>query len=204
MLATAQSSGGSALAPPEEARAPLVPSAMIGLALFVATEAMFFGGLISAFIVLRAGEAAGWPPPGQPRLPVLVTAASTAVLLLSAVTMQLAVSRLRLGGRRHLRWLAATAALGTVFLAVQGFEWVRLVGFGLTMRSSVFGGAFYTLIGSHGAHVLGALCALLWVWRRAVQGHYTQERTLGLRLCRLYWFFVVGVWPVLYGLVYLS
>jgi cytochrome c oxidase subunit 3 len=100
-------------------------------------------------------------------------------------------------------WLAVTALLGSLFLAVQGYEWVRLVGFGLSLSSGVFGGTFYALIGAHGIHVLGAVVALLFVLGAAVTGRYTAQAHSGVVLCEIYWLFVVALWPLLYLLVYL-
>jgi len=180
-----------------------VSNSALGLALFIATEVMFFAGLVSAFLVLRAGASAAWPPPGQPRLPVAVTGLNTLALLASGLAMHraLIVGRRR-GGREAIGWLAPSAALGGAFLLVQGVEWVRLVGFGLTMTSSVYGGTFYTLIGAHAVHVFVGLVALLVVLVKARLGRYSPEDHEGLRLCRMYWTFVVGIWPVLYLLVY--
>jgi cytochrome c oxidase subunit 3 len=187
---------------PEDAmarRGPLVPSGVLGMAMFISTEVMFFAGLISAFVVLRA-QAIGWPPPDQPRLPVGVTGVNTAVLLASGWTVHRAVAALRRGERGFVRWLGVTAALGALFLAVQGFEWVRLIGFGLTTSSSLYGATFYTLVGAHGLHVLAAVVVLLVALQRATRGGY---RTPGsLDPIQMYWVFVVAVWPVLYLLVY--
>jgi heme/copper-type cytochrome/quinol oxidase subunit 3 len=93
--------------------------------------------------------------------------------------------------------------LGAVFLAVQGIEWLRLIHFGLTVSSSVYGGLFYTLIGFHALHVVGALLWLMCVWLLAKRGRFTRDRHTGVQTCAMYWLFVVGLWPVLYGLVYL-
>ena len=177
---------------------------IFGLLVFLTTEVMFFGGLISTFLILRAGSPL-WPPPGQPRLPVGVTAVNTLVLLLSAWTMRRAVRAIRAGERSALvRWLAATAVLGGTFLAVQGTEWVRLVKYGLTFASSVYAGTFYSIIGAHGLHVLGGMTFLLVVLRKAVSQSYSARGHLGVTLSSIYWYFVVGIWPVLYVLVYLS
>ena len=182
---------------------PPIDKGILGLLIFLGTEVMFFAGLISAYTVLRAGSAV-WPPPGQPRLPVEVTGVNTAVLLLSAITMHLALRAARRDRRRGLiGWLAVTAVLGSLFLAVQGYEWVRLVGFGLSISSGVFGGTFYALIGAHGVHVLSAVVALLIVLGTAVKGRYTVENHSGVVLCEIYWMFVVALWPLLYLLVYL-
>jgi len=134
-----------------------------------------------------------------------VTAVNTLVLLLSAWTMRRAVRAIRAGERSALvRWLAATAVLGGTFLAVQGTEWVRLVKYGLTFASSVYAGTFYSIIGAHGLHVLGGMTFLLVVLRKAVSLSYSARGHLGVTLSSIYWYFVVGIWPVLYVLVYLS
>lgn len=179
-----------------------IDRAFLGLLIFLGTEVMFFAGLISAFIILRAGSTA-WPPLDQPRLPVFVTGFNTLVLLASAFTMHRALQAIRASNLKALTaWLTATLASGLVFLGVQGFEWVRLVQFGLTFNSSIYGGTFYALIGAHALHALAAVLVLGFVVMRSFNGYYTTQQHRGLVLCRLYWFFVVGIWPVLYGLVY--
>jgi heme/copper-type cytochrome/quinol oxidase subunit 3 len=156
---------------------------------------------MSALFILRLGMPA-WPPPLQPRLPVGVTVANTVVLLASSAAMVLAVRALALASRRELvRWLTVAAVLGVTFLSVQGWEWVRLVRFGLTMSSSPYGTTFYTIIGTHALHVAGAL-----IWLLAVLGQTAAApgpRASSVRGCALYWHFVVGLWPVLFVAVYL-
>jgi cytochrome c oxidase subunit 3 len=182
---------------------PIVPNAVVGTLIFLGAEAMVFGGLISALLVLRGGNEV-WPPLGQPRLPIAVTALNTLVLLYSAFTMRRAADSVRRDRGREVRqWLTATAALGTIFLAVQGAEWIRLVRYGLDATSSTYGGTFYTLIGCHALHVLVGVIVLLAVLYGAIQGRYSSRTCAAIEACRLYWFFVVGVWPVLYVLVYL-
>jgi len=184
-------------------RRPRLDNIRIAMLFLICGEIMFFGGLISAFLVLRV-SAALWPPPLQPRLPIGVTGLNTLVLLASSVAM-LAAARAakrddtpRLTGR-----LLIAAALGTVFLIVQGYEWFRLVSYGLTLSAGAYGGTFYTLIGTHAAHVVAGV---LWVGMTillAARGRFTDGRTGGLRACMIYWHFVVLMWPVLYVLVYL-
>jgi heme/copper-type cytochrome/quinol oxidase subunit 3 len=177
---------------------------VLAMGVFLASEAMLFAGLISAFLILRAG-APSWPPPGQPRLPARTTGLNTAVLLLSAWTMQRAAGATR--GRRRgemLRWLATTAALGTTFLLVQGVEWIRLIRHGLGLASSVYGASFYTLIGCHGLHVAAAVVTLVALLGWALRRESVQQCRTRVEVCRLYWLFVVAVWPVLYVLVYLA
>ena len=186
-----------------EPRRPVLDNARLATMFLIAAEVMLFAGLISAFLVLRMG-AAVWPPPLQPRLPVAVTGVNTLVLLASSVAVIGAVRAMRRGalvpvGTR----LGLAALLGTTFLAVQGYEWIRLVGFGLTVASGAYGGTFYTLIGAHALHVVGALVWLALTYRLVRRGRLTQTRHAGLRACAMYWHFVVALWPILYVAVYL-
>jgi heme/copper-type cytochrome/quinol oxidase subunit 3 len=183
---------------------PPVSNARLGMLMFLGAEAMFFAGLIGAFLVFRLGSEV-WPPPGQPYLPVGVTGVNTAILLFSAYTMRRAVHAVRAGNRLALyRWLQTTAVLGTIFLTVQGYEWMRLIRFGLTLSSGTYGATFYTLIGTHGAHVFGAVLWLLIILAGARRNRFSAMRHVGLTVCAMYWYFVVGLWPVLFTLVYLS
>jgi heme/copper-type cytochrome/quinol oxidase subunit 3 len=175
----------------------------LALLFFMGTEVMFFAALVSALFVLRVGMAA-WPPPLQPRLPLAVTTVNTLVLIGSSVTMAAALRALRRRDqRRFVRMLVTTALLGALFLAVQGYEWIRLIGFGLTLSSSVYGTAFYSLIGLHGLHVLGALVWLVATTILAARARFSDGRITPVQACAMYWHFVVALWPVLFVAVYL-
>ncbi len=178
-----------------------VSNGAFAMALFIASEAMFFTGLISAFVVLRA-QTLDWPPAGQPRLPVVATGFSTFLLLLSGWSMFRARLMSRQGRGHSAKWLTLTAVLGASFLLLQGAEWTRMIQFGLTTTSSLYGGTFYVLVGAHGLHVVAALAALLIVRARVVRGGYSEGREDALLPMTMYWLFVVAVWPVLYALVY--
>jgi cytochrome c oxidase subunit III len=195
--------GGDPPGPPVWSNAPIASNAWVAVLMFLGAEAMFFAGLIGAYLVFRLGSPF-WPPPFQPRLPVGVTGVNTLILVTSAVTMRWSLKAVRANDRRKsVRSLVYTAALGGIFLVIQGFEWLRLIHYGLTVSSSVYGGLFYTLIGFHGLHVFGALIWLLVVLRQAKQGRFLKQHHVGLQTCAMYWTFVVALWPVLYGLVYL-
>lgn len=194
---------GGSEPPPVRPNRPIGDNAWLAVLMFLGAEAMFFAGLIGAYLVFRVGSTV-WPPPFQPRLPIAVTGVNTLILLASAVTMKLGLRANRSGdAARLVRLLSWTALLGATFLLIQGFEWARMLHFGLTVSSSVYGGLFYTLIGFHAVHVFGALLWLVVVWLKARQGKYTKQNDVGLQTCSMYWLFVVGLWPVLYGLVYL-
>ena len=188
---------------PPSRKEPFISNARLGMLMFLAFETMFFGGLLGAFLVFRLSSLR-WPPPGQPYLPGLITWINTGILLGSSLMMGRALRAIRAGDRAGLvNGLGITALFGTIFLAVQGTEWVRLVHFGLTLSSGTYGSIFYTLIGCHGVHVLGAVVWLLVVLRQAVGCRFTAREHVAVQLCGMYWYFVVGLWPVLFTLVYL-
>ncbi len=188
--------------PPRPNRSP-IDNGRLGLLFFLGAETMLFASFVAGYWVLRLGSVV-WPPPLQPRLPVLVTGLNTLCLLASSATMvtaRRALSRLDVAGL--VRGLGLTAVLGGLFLTVQGFEWVRLIGFGLLVSSGAYGGTFYTLIGLHGAHVIGGLVWLSAVLVGVRTGRLGWHRSTPVVLCAIYWHYVVAVWPVLYVLVYL-
>lgn len=174
----------------------------IGMLLFLATETMFFAGLISAYLVLRA-QVSLWPPLDQPRLPTLVTGINTAILLVSGWAQFLSQ---RSYWRYQLPWFRlwsfVSVMAGAVFLTIQGYEWWHLVAYGLATNASVYAGTFYVLVGTHALHVLAGLIYLSAVcycsWRR----EYSFNGYLRIKLSLMYWTFVVAMWPVLYLLVY--
>lgn len=187
----------------EPERRPLIENAQLGMLVFLAAETMFFAGLIAAFLFLSLG-AQVWPPPFQPRLPIEVTGVNSLFLFASSVTMARALRAIRRGDQTGLmRGLGQTALLGVIFLGVQGYEWVRLVRFGFTAASGAYGGTFYTLIGTHGLHVLAAVSVLLVVLVGAWRGHFSPRDHAAVRVSAMFWHYVVGLWPFLYTLVYL-
>jgi heme/copper-type cytochrome/quinol oxidase subunit 3 len=177
--------------------------ALLAMKVVIVSEVVLFAAMIAVFLVLRA-QSDAWPPAGQPRLPALVTGINTAVLLLSGATVWRALNAARVGDRgASRRWLAVTLALGTIFLLVQGSEWVRLIGYGLRISSGTYGGMFYSLIGLHALHVVAAVLILAIVLWRGRSAFFTRARHVDVAVGHLYWCFVVAVWPPLYVLVYL-
>jgi cytochrome c oxidase subunit 3 len=190
--------------PPRGATTPAVSNAHLAVLVLLAAETMLFIGLLGAYVLFRNASPL-WPPAGLPRLPLLITWLNTAVLIGSGITMH-AARRARRDGRQTplLRRLLVTAVLGVAFLAVQGFEWIRLIQHGLTLSSGVYGATFYTLIGLHGVHVVAAV-----VWLLAVAGGAWGRRAWAagpavVDVCGIYWDFVVGLWVVLFAMVYLQ
>ena len=184
-----------------EPRPKLVPDGVMGMLLFVFTEAMLFAGLISAHTIVKS-RAAGqmWPPFGQPRLPLEETAVNTAALLASGIVLIFAHFAFRKDPRRALIPLGISLLLGTFFVVFQGVEWAALLGEGLTLTSSSYGSFFYLIIGTHAAHAIAAIACLAWAWLRLRRGRLTMSQ---LGTVQVFWYFVVLVWPLLYLKVYL-
>jgi heme/copper-type cytochrome/quinol oxidase subunit 3 len=182
-------------------REPLVSNGVLGMLVFIFTEVMFFAGLISAHAIVRS-QAAGqmWPPYGQPRLPVEETAVNTAALLVSGIVLFLAWLAFRREPHSARIPLLLSIILGAIFVCFQGLEWMALLGEGLTMQSSSYGGFFYLIVGAHALHAVGALLALGWAWRRLDRGDLSSDQ---LATVAAFWYFVVLVWPILYWKVYL-
>lgn len=187
----------------DEPKGSRLNNAHLGMLMFLGAETMLFAALMGAFLVFRI-EHATWPPPAFSRVPLLLTACSTLMLLTSAFTMRQALHALRRWEQqRGVRFLALTAGLGGAFLALQGYEWSQLIRVGLRLSSGVYGASFFVLIGCHALHVCSALTWVIVVWVRARHTEACMTRQLGVSLCSLYWYYVVAVWPVLYALVYL-
>jgi cytochrome c oxidase subunit 3 len=178
---------------------PVLPSAVLGMLIFVGAEVMLFAGLISAFLILRASAAGAWPPAGQPRLPLGETAFNTLALLVSGIMLWRARRAFAVSPARALRPLAVAMALGAFFVLFQGYEWVMMIGQGLTLSSSNHGSFFYLIVGMHGLHVLAGLSVLSWAWWRLRGGFLASS---SFAAAQVFWFFVVGLWPILYFLVY--
>jgi cytochrome c oxidase subunit 3 len=183
----------------ESARQPLIPNGVMGMLIFVSAEAMLFAGLISAFEVTRSAAIA-WPPLGQPRLPVGETLINTSALLLSGVMFYVARRKFRANSTSARTPLLISLLLGAFFVIFQGAEWVALVHEGLTLTSSTYGGFFYLIVGLHALHAIAALAVLTLACLQLQRGWLASSQ---LATAGVFWYFVVGLWPILYGLVYL-
>lgn len=170
--------------------------------LFLASECLFFGGLIGTYLLYRNSSVGG--PARVDIFDIPFTSISSFVLLMSSVTMVLALAAIQRDDRRGVQvWLMATALLGMTFLAGQAFEFTVFYREGLTLSSSLFGTTFFVLTGFHGAHVSVGVLILLSLYVMGTQGRLTQKQSLNVELIGLYWHFVDVVWIVIFTLVYL-
>ena len=164
----------------------------VGTIALIVSEIMLFGGLIAAFISIK-DRFADWPPEGLPAYPALRTLVNTLFLLASGITVYL---------YRRTQWFlwgVITLILGLMFLILQGIEWVRLISYGLTFTSHIYGSIFYVIVGCHAIHVF---VGFLWLFA-AIMVHVKRRVWRGVQEgSTLFWYFVVLIWPVIYVIVY--
>ena len=193
----------------EPAESPLTPESWgkLGMWIFLAGDAMSFGGLLAAYGALRYGSP-DWPLPSHV-LGIALTGFMTLLLICSSVTMVKGLAALQDGDRKGLcRFLALTILGGATFLGMQAFEWTHLIerGLGLTANpwgASQFGTTFFILTGFHGCHVFAGVVYLSAVLTKALRGGYSPTDYNGVEMVGLYWHFVDLVWILVFTFVYL-
>lgn len=170
--------------------------------LFLASEILFFGSLIAAYLLYRDKSVTG--PYPEDLFDIPFTSVSAFILLMSSVTMVLALAAIQRGDQHGLRiWLFTTAFLGILFVSGQAFEFTEFNREGLSLSTNLFGTTFFVLTGFHGAHVTVGVLILLSLFVMAQRGRLTQAESLHVELAGLYWHFVDIVWIVIFTLVYL-
>ena len=178
-------------------------TAVFGMTIFLASEAMLFAGLIAGYIVLRLSSPA-WPPsPDLPKLPVVLTGINTVFLITSSFTYHFAEVAVK-KGKKGIPWLFLTVLLGSLFLCIQAYEWYHMHHEGLWFNTGgVYGSSFFVLTGFHGLHVLIGVLMIAWALIRQLGGAYTAQSHTYLILAGMYWHFVDVVWLFLYSVLYL-
>jgi heme/copper-type cytochrome/quinol oxidase subunit 3 len=190
----------SAVASAERRIKPEITGPVMGMILFVASEAMFFAAFFGAYFSIKA-NAPVWPPPDVPHLKIDIATILTVILVTSSVCVQIAMRSIRGGAsRRATLWLGITIGLGIAFLALQAYDYSQL-GFGL--KDGVFGTLFYVMTGIHMAHVVGGVVFLALVFGQLVRGRVTREHYDPLAAGAIYWDFVDVVWICLFTVFYL-
>jgi heme/copper-type cytochrome/quinol oxidase subunit 3 len=178
--------------------------------LFLASDCMFFGALIATYVIYRgrseemAEQGFGSGPFPSELVDIPYTSVSAFVLLMSSLTMVLALGSLQRGNIRGSRiWILATALLGSVFLGGQYFEFTEFYHEGLSLTTNIYGSSFFTLTGFHGTHVAIGVVWLLSLFFVSMRGGLRKEQSTTLEVAGLYWHFVDIVWIVIFTLVYL-
>src|SRR5438552_3718085 len=169
---------------------------------FIGSECLLFGSLISTYLVYKGRSVVG-PHPHE-ILNIPFTSVSTFVLLMSSLTMVLALAGIQHSNMRQTRiWLAATALLGMTFLGGQVYEFTHFFHEGLALQTNLFGSTFFVLTGFHGTHVT---VGVIWLWTLFVltfTGKIHPGRDLDVEIAGLYWHFVDVVWIAIFTLIYL-
>jgi heme/copper-type cytochrome/quinol oxidase subunit 3 len=169
---------------------------------FLASDCMFFGTLIATYMVYKNRSLTG--PLPREIFDVPYTSVSAFVLLLSSLTMVLALAAIQSGQERKMRiWLTTTALLGCVFLGGQFYEFTIFYADGLTLKTNLFGSTFFTLTGFHGTHVAIGVFWLLSLVTHSLRGRLHREHSLFVEIAGLYWHFVDIVWILIFTLIYL-
>lgn len=182
-----------------------VNNVKLGVWLFLASEVMFFGGLFSAYFMLRAG-AESWPH-GPAVLNLGLGLTNTVVLLAGTGVFTRAVRAARSGRADPIRrFLALSGLLAVAFLGIKGFEYSREIGAGLVPRTSTFFALYYTLTAVHALHVLGGLLLSIWLWTTSPSAWQTAPRHVVNRLeaAAMYWYFVDAIWVMIVLLMYVA
>ena len=170
--------------------------------LFLGSECLLFGGLISTYMLYRGRHSGSLGPDQIYDIPF--TSVSSFVLLMSSLTMVLAVSSAARDDIRNTKlWLCVTALLGATFVGGQVYEFTTFYREGLGFTTSLFSSSFYTLTGFHGVHVTVGIIMLLALVGIISRNRVTGERSETVELLGLYWHFVDIVWIVIFTLVYL-
>ena len=179
-----------------------IPNGKLGMWLFLASEVMFFTGLIGAYLILRMSHPA-WPGHAG-HLNVAIGTGNTLLLICSSTTIVLALAAAGRGALPAVRgWLMATVVLGSGFLIIKGFEYSAKFAHHIFPSTNVFWSCYFVLTGFHALHVLGGIIFNLWVLGYATSAARWAAFRQRLALAGLYWHFMDIVWIFLFPTLYL-
>ena len=173
-----------------------------GMALFIASEVMFFSAFFWAYFDARLFPMDGvWPPKGIiPFDPFSLPLLNTLILLTSGVTVTWAHHALREGDRQGmLQGLALTILLGLSFTGVQAYEYSHAA---FHFTGGIYPSTFFMATGFHGFHVIIGTCFLIVCFFRARAGHFKPDHHFGFEAAAWYWHFVDVVWLFLFVCIY--
>ena len=182
----------------------------VGTIVWLSSELMFFAGLFAMFFTVKAQNDTGsWPPvlesTGEPiHLDVPYALPFTIILVASSFTCQFGVFAAEKGDVFGLRrWYLITLLMGTIFVGGQAYEYITLVGEGVTIPSGAFGTVFFLTTGFHGLHVIGGLIAFVFLLIRTRLSKFTPAQATSAIVVSYYWHFVDIVWIGLFAVIYI-
>jgi cytochrome c oxidase subunit 3 len=195
--------------------------------IFLVSDTFIFGSFLISYMTVRISTTVPWPNPSEvfsltmfgERVPLLLIAIMTFVLISSSGTMALAVNYgYRKDRRTTFVLLLLTAALGATFVGMQAFEWTKLILEGVRpwanpWGAAQFGSSFFMITGFHGTHVTIGVIFLIIVATKVWRGDLDKEKPgflTGRRgnyeiveIMGLYWHFVDLVWVFIFAFFYL-
>lgn len=185
---------------------PLTPESWgkLGMWLFLAGDAMSFGGLIVGYGILRYASPS-WPVPAEV-LGINLTALMTFLLIVSSVTMVKGLSACQHGDKAGFnKFMGLTIIGGLIFLGLQAYEWTHLINdilpkYNLSFSKDLFATTFFVLTGFHGMHVSGGVIYNTCVLVAVNRGRYEAKH---VEIAGLYWHFVDLVWVFIFAFFYL-
>ena len=179
-----------------------IPNSKLGMWLFIASEIMFFTGLLAAYVILRIGHP-HWPG-SEGHLSVAIGTTNTLILLCSSTTIVMALADAQRGRHGASRaWLLATVLLGSLFVGIKGYEYSLKFEHHIYPSTNIFWSCYFVLTGFHGLHVIGGIIANLYLLFKSSTGRLPAAKVYQLELAGLYWHFVDIVWLFLFPMIYL-
>src|SRR6266516_3875650 len=179
-----------------------LPHTKLAMWLFLASECLLFGALITTYVLYRGASTTG-PYPNE-IFDIRYTSVSSFVLLASSLSMVLSLMAAEQRDFARMRlWLVATAMLGLTFVGGQVYEFTSFYHEGLTINSFLFGTTFYVLTGFHGVHVTVGILMLLSLVGMSWAGRLPDDQSFPVEMVGLYWHFVDIVWIIIFTVVYL-
>ncbi|HEY0857314.1 MAG TPA: heme-copper oxidase subunit III family protein [Albitalea sp.] len=186
--------------------------------IFLLSDTFIFGIFLTSYMTVRASTTVAWPNPSEvfalhiagADIPLILIAIMTFVLITSSGTMAMAVNFAYRRDRVNAAALMfVTAAFGEMFVAMQAFEWSKLImegvrPWGNPMGAEQFGSTFFMITGFHGLHVTGGVIFLIIVAIKLLRGHYDRTGNYQIvEIVGLYWHFVDLVWVFIFAFFYL-
>ena len=173
-----------------------------GFWIYLMTDAIVFASLFAVYAVLRNNTNGG--PDGQELFSLPFILVETLILLVSSFTVGLAMLAVhRHDKRMAIIWLSVTLVLGMSFLAMEITEFTHLVQEGHSWRQSAFLSSFFTLVGTHGLHILVGILWLGVMIAKVIKEGLGRANTRKLTLLAMFWHFLDVVWIFIFSIVYL-
>lgn len=175
---------------------------MFGLWVYLMTDCILFAALFATYAVLRGSTFGG---PGADELFSLpFVLVETLILLTSSFTIGIAtLAAKHRRTRAALGFLVTTALLGVAFLSLELYEFTHLVHQGQSWHTNAFLSAFFTLVGTHGLHILAGLIWSVVLITRIIGSGINQESFRQMSMLGMFWHFLDVIWIFIFTFVYL-